>query len=150
MIAAYTNGRLNKNNPVLKVDSSGGWESARFGPKPTETGAVSVEQAIEIDVGVGLLLFPSLYVIDGILFYNEINSEVAASDAAATATKETSGASIEGTGKFTQTTASPYFSDEGLFSGKTIDQVSQEIRSGDVSGKNVPVQYMSEMVINTY
>lgn len=43
---------------------------------------------------------------------------------------------------FTQTTAHPQFSDEGAFAGKTIDQVADALRSGQLRPTDVPVDYL--------
>lgn len=43
---------------------------------------------------------------------------------------------------FTQTTASPNFSAEGKFSGKTIGEVSDMLRQGKLDVNDVPVTYI--------
>ena len=54
---------------------------------------------------------------------------------------------------FTQTTASANFSAEGFFVGKTIGQVSNELRSGILNPSQVPVQYIEgegvNLIVNT-
>lgn len=44
--------------------------------------------------------------------------------------------------RFTQITASPYFSIEGKFSGKTIGEVSDLLRKGKLLPEDVPVVYL--------
>lgn len=55
--------------------------------------------------------------------------------------------------RFTQTTASPYFSDEGYFAGQTIGEISKKIRAGTLAIKDVPVEYVvingNKLIVNT-
>lgn len=55
--------------------------------------------------------------------------------------------------RFTQTTASPVFSENGLFAGKSIGQVADEIRSGVLNPKEIPVEVVRSgdllLVVNT-
>jgi RHS repeat-associated protein len=55
--------------------------------------------------------------------------------------------------KYSQTTASPNFSEEGKFAGNTIGQVAQKIRSGVIKPIDVPVEYISRgnnnLILNT-
>ena len=48
-------------------------------------------------------------------------------------------AAEEGVLRFSQTTASPLFSEEGTFGGRTIGQVANQLRSGALSPSEVPV-----------
>jgi hypothetical protein len=50
--------------------------------------------------------------------------------------------------RFTQTTASAEFSAKGLFAGKTIGQVSNELRSGILNPSQIPVQYIESEGVN--
>jgi RHS repeat-associated protein len=50
--------------------------------------------------------------------------------------------------RFTQTTASAEFSAKGLFAGKTIGQVSSDLRSGILNPSQVPVQYIGGEGVN--
>lgn len=56
-------------------------------------------------------------------------------------------------GKFTQKTASPNFSQEGSFAGKTIGEVSNSLRSGALKTSDVPVEYImrdgNKLLLNT-
>jgi hypothetical protein len=55
--------------------------------------------------------------------------------------------------RFTQTTASPAFSADGTFAGKTIGSLASELRSGEVVASQVPVSYVviegNTLVVNT-
>ena len=60
----------------------------------------------------------------------------------------------EGVLRFSQMTASPVFSDEGAFAGKTIGQLAEDLRSGAISPKDVPVQVVDgadgvKLIVNT-
>ena len=44
--------------------------------------------------------------------------------------------------KFTQTTASPYFSEEGKFAGKTIGEIAKMLRDGQLKPSDVPITYI--------
>jgi RHS repeat-associated protein len=63
------------------------------------------------------------------------------------------GSGPAGTLKFSQTTASPSFSSEGTFTGKTIGGLSSELRAGTVAAKDVPVGYVTigenNLIVNT-
>src|SRR5262249_15720223 len=54
---------------------------------------------------------------------------------------------------FTQRTASPSFSDEGVFAGKTIGGLANDLRSGAISPQEVPVEYIqgdgARLIVNT-
>lgn len=60
---------------------------------------------------------------------------------------------IGNTGKFTQKTASPNFSQEGSFAGKTIGEVSNSLRSGAIKTSDVSVEYImrdgNKLLLNT-
>lgn len=47
-----------------------------------------------------------------------------------------------GNSKFTQITASEYFSVEGKFAGKTIGEVSDMLKSGKLKPSEIPVTYI--------
>ncbi|HEY3423569.1 MAG TPA: hypothetical protein VGL27_02140 [Negativicutes bacterium] len=55
--------------------------------------------------------------------------------------------------KFTQTTASARFSKEGIFSGKTIGEVVDDLRAGVLKASDVPVEYIERdgvnLIVNT-
>ncbi|MBK8997997.1 MAG: RHS repeat-associated core domain-containing protein [Myxococcales bacterium] len=56
--------------------------------------------------------------------------------------------------RFSQVTASPSFSEEGTFAGKTIGQLVSELRAGSVSASDVPVGYVTtgegtNLIVNT-
>jgi len=56
--------------------------------------------------------------------------------------------------RFSQTTASPFFSEEGTFAGKTIGQLAQELRSGAISPKDIPIHVVDgadgvKLIVNT-
>ncbi len=55
--------------------------------------------------------------------------------------------------RFTQTTASPLFSAEGNFAGKSINQVAKLLRSGEMKLADVPVEYVvrngNRLIVNT-
>lgn len=55
--------------------------------------------------------------------------------------------------KFTQATASPYFSIDGNFSGKSISDVADSLRNGSLSAADVPVEYVvrdgNNLIVNT-
>ena len=74
----------------------------------------------------------------------------AAGEVAASA-GETAGS---GTFRFTQTTASPLFSSEGSFAGRSIGEVAADLRSGVLSPSEVPVGVVSgadglNLIVNT-
>ena len=54
---------------------------------------------------------------------------------------------------FSQTTASPWFSSDGTFSGSTISDVSSQLRTGDLTPEDVPVQTVTidgyTLIVNT-
>ena len=55
--------------------------------------------------------------------------------------------------RFTQTTASPKFSLDGSFSGRRINDVASDLRSGTLSVDTVPVEYIvrdgNRLIVNT-
>lgn len=52
--------------------------------------------------------------------------------------------------RFTQTTASPWFSAEGTFAGQTISDVSAKLRAGTMTPAQVPVTVVGEgLIVNT-
>ena len=56
--------------------------------------------------------------------------------------------------RFSQVTASPRFSADGTFAGKTIGQLASELRAGSVSASDVPVGYVTtaegtNLIVNT-
>lgn len=55
--------------------------------------------------------------------------------------------------KFSQSTASPAFSAEGTFSGKSISQVADALRSGTMKTSQVPVEFIvcdgNRLIVNT-
>lgn len=55
--------------------------------------------------------------------------------------------------RFSQITASPSFSLEGTFSGKTIGQVAGELRTGTLTPSQVPVEFVTrngvDLIVNT-
>jgi hypothetical protein len=61
---------------------------------------------------------------------------------------------IAGSGlKFTQTTASGRFSEAGTFSGRTLGEVANDLRTGVLKPGNVPVEYIErdgvKLIVNT-
>jgi hypothetical protein len=62
-------------------------------------------------------------------------------------------ADTAGTLRFSQTTASPFFSEGGTFSGSSIADVANDLRTGALSPADVPVQYLARdgnsLIINT-
>jgi hypothetical protein len=63
------------------------------------------------------------------------------------------GAADSGPLRFTQTTASPVFSEEGIFAGRRIGEVAQDLRSGAMTADQVPVEFIvrdgNRLVVNT-
>lgn len=55
--------------------------------------------------------------------------------------------------RFSQTTASPYFSAEGDFAGKTIGSLASELRAGTVAAAEVPIGTVNiggnTLIVNT-
>lgn len=55
--------------------------------------------------------------------------------------------------RFTQTTASPMFSAEGAFAGRSINQVAGALRSGAMNAAEVPVEFIerggARLIVNT-
>jgi hypothetical protein len=55
--------------------------------------------------------------------------------------------------RFSQITASPDFHSEGNFSGKTIGKLTNEIREGTMSAKDIPIEYVvidgNSLIVNT-
>jgi hypothetical protein len=55
--------------------------------------------------------------------------------------------------RFTQTTASPVFSDEGIFAGRRISELAQDLRGGVMAPEQVPVEYIvrdgNPLIVNT-
>jgi hypothetical protein len=52
--------------------------------------------------------------------------------------------------RFTQTTASPWFSAEGNFAGQTISDVAAQLRAGTLAASDVPVTVVSDgLIVNT-
>jgi hypothetical protein len=55
--------------------------------------------------------------------------------------------------RFSQTTASPWFSSEGTFAGQTISDVAGQLRAGTLSASDVPVQVVTmdgnTLIVNT-
>jgi len=55
--------------------------------------------------------------------------------------------------RFTQTTASPVFSNDGSFAGRSISQVAAELRSGALKPAEVPVEFIARdgnrLIVNT-
>jgi hypothetical protein len=55
--------------------------------------------------------------------------------------------------RFTQTTASPMFSAEGSFAGRSISQVADALRSGTMTAADVPVEFIvrdgNRLIVNT-
>jgi hypothetical protein len=55
--------------------------------------------------------------------------------------------------RFTQTTASPMFSPEGSFAGRSISQVADALRSGSLKASDVPVEFIVRdgawLIVNT-
>jgi hypothetical protein len=55
--------------------------------------------------------------------------------------------------RFSQTTASPWFSSEGTFAGQTISDVAGQLRGGTLSAIDVPVQTVTmdgnTLIVNT-
>jgi hypothetical protein len=55
--------------------------------------------------------------------------------------------------RFSQTTASPWFSSEGTFAGQTISDVAGQLRAGTLSAADVPVQVVTmdgnTLIVNT-
>ncbi|MBP2639315.1 MAG: hypothetical protein H6Q66_266 [Firmicutes bacterium] len=70
-------------------------------------------------------------------------------DGLSKAAEEVAGSSI----KFTQTTASVRFSRNGTFSGKTIGELANDLRTGVLKSTDVPVEYIErdsvKLVVNT-
>jgi RHS repeat-associated protein len=58
-----------------------------------------------------------------------------------------------GTLNFSQTTASPWFSEGSLFEGSTISDVASQLRTGELTPANVPVQTVTiggnQLIVNT-
>lgn len=54
---------------------------------------------------------------------------------------------------FAQKTFSDKFSDKGIFAGKTVDDVASALKSGTLSPKDVPVEYIvrdgNTLILNT-
>jgi len=52
--------------------------------------------------------------------------------------------------RFTQTTASPWFSAEGNFAGQTISDVAAKLRAGTMTAADVPVTVVGDgLIVNT-
>jgi hypothetical protein len=55
--------------------------------------------------------------------------------------------------RFTQTTASPVFSQEGTFAGRRISEVAQDLRGGAMTADQVPVEFVvrdgNRLIVNT-
>jgi hypothetical protein len=55
--------------------------------------------------------------------------------------------------RFSQTTASPWFSSQGTFAGQTISDVAAQLQAGTLSASDVPVQVISidgnTLIVNT-
>ena len=55
--------------------------------------------------------------------------------------------------RFSQTTASPFFHEDGTFAGRTIGGLSSELRAGTMAAKDVPVGYVTirgnDLIVNT-
>ncbi|SPE54236.1 hypothetical protein SBV1_1780001 [Verrucomicrobia bacterium] len=77
--------------------------------------------------------------------------ETAAGDVLATVGEET--AAEGGALRFSQTTASPWFSAQGDFAGQTISDVAGQLRAGTMSAADVPVQVVTmdgnTLIVNT-
>jgi RHS repeat-associated protein len=51
--------------------------------------------------------------------------------------------------RFTQTTASPWFSHDGDFAGQTISDVAAQLRAGTLTAADVPIQTVGNGIVNT-
>lgn len=60
---------------------------------------------------------------------------------------------VESSFRFTQTTASKWFSKEGTFSGRTIGSVVNDLRTGVLKAADIPVEYIErdgiKLIVNT-
>jgi hypothetical protein len=74
-------------------------------------------------------------------------------DAAAYDASDSLVAAKSGPLRFTQTTASPMFSAEGSFAGRSISQVADALRSGTMRAADVPVEFIvrdgNRLIVNT-
>ena len=143
------------NNPVSRFDPSGHawWHIA--------IGVACIVAIVAIVVVSVVTLQPELDLADGPL---AVLAEEDFATAAEEAAPEVQKIASEGTSdlanqgsttalKFSQNTASPNFSDEGTFAGKTNGQLASELRSGVISPAKVPVEFVNRgsnsLIVNT-
>ena len=142
-LAGVWNGAVNVGEVVANIPNGGPLAS------PGDPGYVSLD-GLRLpytpgdQIGPGTAFFTAALATEGV-------GGGAAADGEAEALSTTSAAN--NTLSFSQTTASPWFSNEGTFAGLTISDVAAQLRAGTLSPADLPVQTIdmggNTLIINT-
>jgi hypothetical protein len=132
------------NDPLNRIDPFGmASDSSGYGGYSTGTIIGAAFLGIAAVVGA-VALAPELAAVGAL----EVGAEAAAEVGA-----EAAAEGAESGLAFSQTTASPYFSSQGTFSGQSIADVAGQLRSGSLAASEVPVQTVDvgsgNFIVNT-